>query len=95
MHFILVEMCGNRFLEALVGSLKKLTRRALEAIDDEPFYTQPSGQLYNLHPAGMHRPIVEAVLARDAEGAAKAMEEHVIEFGENLDNLERNYRKKN
>jgi GntR family transcriptional repressor for pyruvate dehydrogenase complex len=94
MHFILAEMCGNRFLEALVGSLMRLTKWALEAIDDDPSYMHPAGQLYQLHPAGMHRPVVEAVLAGDAEGAAKAMEKHIVEFGENLDNLERNYHKK-
>jgi GntR family transcriptional repressor for pyruvate dehydrogenase complex len=93
-HFILAEMCGNRFLEALVGSLMKLTRRALEAVEDDPSYMHPAGMIYSLHPAGMHRPIVEAVLARDPEAAAKAMEKHVIEFGENLNKLERNYRKK-
>ncbi|OGP53948.1 MAG: GntR family transcriptional regulator [Deltaproteobacteria bacterium RBG_13_52_11] len=94
MHFILAEMCGNRFLEALVGSLMKLTRRALEAVETDPSYMHSAELLYYLHPAGMHRPIVEAVLAGDPEAAAKAMENHVIEFGENLNKMEMNYRKK-
>jgi DNA-binding GntR family transcriptional regulator len=44
-HFILAEMCGNRFLEAIVGSLMDLTKRILEAIEVD----------VNTHPAGMHR----------------------------------------
>jgi len=85
MHFILAEMCGNRFLEALVGSLMGLTRKAVEAVEADPHY---------MHPAGMHRPIVEAILKRDAESAAKAMERHTIEFGENLIKMEKTYREK-
>jgi GntR family transcriptional regulator, transcriptional repressor for pyruvate dehydrogenase complex len=47
-----------------------------------------------IHPAGMHRPIVEAVLARNPEAAAAAMLHHAIEFGENLINLEKTFRQK-
>jgi DNA-binding FadR family transcriptional regulator len=93
-HFILAEMCGNRFLEALVGSLMKLTRQALKAIEDYNSFVHPVETLYYLHPTGMHRPIVEAVLAGNAELAADAMEKHIIEFGENLNKMEKNYRKK-
>jgi GntR family transcriptional regulator, transcriptional repressor for pyruvate dehydrogenase complex len=84
-HFILAEMCDNRFLEALVGSLMRLTRRAVEAVEANP---------HHMHPAGMHRPIVEAVLKRDAEAAAEAMEKHTIEFGEILIEMEKAYREK-
>jgi DNA-binding FadR family transcriptional regulator len=84
-HFILAEMCGNRFLEALVGSLMGLTRRVVEAIEADPQY---------MHPAGMHRPIVEAVLQGDAEAAAAAMQKHTIEFGEILIKTERAYHEK-
>jgi DNA-binding FadR family transcriptional regulator len=62
-----------------------LTRKAVEAVEADPHY---------MHPAGMHRPIVEAVLKRDAESAAKAMERHTIEFGENLIKMEKAYREK-
>jgi len=75
MHFILAEMCGNRFLEALVGSLMGLTRKAVEAVEADPHY---------MHPAGMHHPIVDAVLAKDSEGAAEAMRKNIFEFGETL-----------
>ena len=84
-HFIFAEMCGNRFLEAIVRSLMGLTRRIIQAVEPDPQY---------MHPAGMHRPIVEAVLARDPEAAAKAMEEHAIEFGEILIKMEKTYREK-
>jgi GntR family transcriptional regulator, transcriptional repressor for pyruvate dehydrogenase complex len=85
-HFILAEMCGNRFLEALVRSVVGLSKKIVETIDPANPQT--------LHPAGMHRPVVEAVLAGDAEGAAKAMEEHAIEFGQNLIGLEKTYRER-
>jgi GntR family transcriptional repressor for pyruvate dehydrogenase complex len=84
-HFILAEMCGNRFLEALVRSLMRLTRKAVEAVEADPYTT---------HPAGLHRPIVEAVLTRDSEAAAEAMEKHIIEFGETLMKVEKSYREK-
>jgi GntR family transcriptional repressor for pyruvate dehydrogenase complex len=84
-HIILAEMSGNRILEALVRSLMGLTRRAVEAAEADPRF---------MHPAGMHRPIVEAVLEGDAEAAASAMKKHSIEFGEILINMEKTYREK-
>ena len=85
MHIVLAEMCGNRFLEALERSLMRLTRKVVEEAGAEPQY---------MHPAGMHRPIVEAVLAGNAEAAAEAMRQHGIEFGENLIRMEKTSRKK-
>ncbi|MCX5810702.1 MAG: GntR family transcriptional regulator [Proteobacteria bacterium] len=89
-HFILAEMSGNRFLEALVRSLMGLIRVAVETIALE------SGEhdLFDLHPAGMHRPIVEAVIAGDAEAAASAAKEHATKYGENLGIMEKIYRGK-
>lgn len=85
-HFILAEMCGNRFLEGLVRSVMGLTRRTIEAAHpDQPPY---------LHPAGMHRPVIEAVLAKDPDGAAEAMRKHALDFGRRLVKMERSYRKK-
>jgi len=84
-HFILAEMCGNRFLEAIVRSLMSLTRRIVQAVDADP---------KNMHPAGMHRPIVEAVLKGDGEAGAEAMKIHTIEFGEILIKMEKAYREK-
>jgi DNA-binding FadR family transcriptional regulator len=62
-----------------------LTRRAVEAAEADPQY---------MHPAGMHRPIVEAVLAGNAEAAAAAMKKHGMEFGESLIRMEKTYREK-
>lgn len=84
-HFILAEMCGNHFYESLVKSLMGLTKKIVEVVDPDPRV---------MHPPGMHRPIVEAVLSGDPEKAAKAMEEHAIEFGKNLFKIEKSYRKK-
>ncbi len=37
-HFILAEMCGNRFFEALMRSLLKLTKKVIEAVNPDPDY---------------------------------------------------------
>jgi GntR family transcriptional repressor for pyruvate dehydrogenase complex len=47
-----------------------------------------------MHPAGMHRPIIDAVLARNPDAAAEAMRKHAIEFGENLNKMEEAFREK-
>jgi GntR family transcriptional repressor for pyruvate dehydrogenase complex len=82
-HLILAEMSGNHFLEAIDRGLMGLTKNVVEAIECFP----------RLHPAGMHRPIVEAVLAKDAEAAAEAMRKHSTEFGQILVEMEKDYRK--
>lgn len=84
-HYILAEMCGNRVLEALMKSVLGLSKAIVGAIEPYPV---------KLHPAGMHEPIVEAILACDPEAAAAAMEKHAIEFGENLIKMEKTFRKK-
>jgi GntR family transcriptional regulator, transcriptional repressor for pyruvate dehydrogenase complex len=82
-HYILAEMCGNRFFEALERSLMALTRRVIQAVNPlEPF----------IHPAGMHHPVVEAILSGNADMAVIEMKKHTIEFGENLIKMERTYR---
>jgi len=84
-HFILAEMCHNYFFEALVRSLIALTRKVIEEVRVENKF---------IHPAGMHRPVVEAVLTGDGDTAFNAMKKHVIEFGENLIKLEKTYYQK-
>jgi GntR family transcriptional repressor for pyruvate dehydrogenase complex len=84
-HYILAEVCGNHFLEALERSLMALTRRVVQAVGPEPLW---------MHPAGMHRPIVDAVLERKPDAAAEAMKKHAIEFGENLRKMEKAFREK-
>jgi DNA-binding FadR family transcriptional regulator len=82
-HFVLAEMCGNRFFEALVRSLMRVTRRVVEAV-------QP--KTLAMHPAGMHRPLVAAVLAGDPDTAAEEMRKHALEFGEKLIEMEEAFR---
>ena len=85
-HFVLAEMSGNRFLEAIVNSVIKLNASILEEMKPDP----PN----SIHPPGLHRPIIEAVLAGDPEAAAETMRDHAVLFYENLINLEKDYRKR-
>jgi DNA-binding FadR family transcriptional regulator len=84
-HFLLAEMCGNRFFEALIRSLMELTRRVIQVGDPD---------FHFIHPAGMHRPIAEAVLAGNPTKAAAAMKKHAIEFGKILLEKEKLFREK-
>lgn len=84
-HYIFAEMCGNRFLEALIVSVMRLTKQVVEAV-------KPDTQ--KLHPAGLHDAAVEAVLAGNPEAAAGEMEKHAIEFGRNLMKMEQEYHEK-
>lgn len=84
-HFILAEMCGNRLLEALVKSLMGLTRRFVAAV-------QPDFQ--SMHPSGLHRRVVEAVIAGDGAAAAEAMRIHSEEFGQILLNMQKEFRER-
>jgi len=85
-HFILAEMCGNRFFEALIRSFIELTLRVVQ-IAAEPDFPY-------VHPAGMHRPIVEAVLAGNSKKAALVMKKHATEFGKILMKMEKTFRKR-
>lgn len=84
-HLLLAQMCGNRFFEALVRSAMELTMKVIEAVRPDPMF---------IHPAGLHRPVVEAVLAGNPEAAAEAMRKHTAEFGETLIQMEATYRGK-
>ena len=84
-HHILAEMCGNRFLEAILRSSMKLTHKVIEVVSPNP---------YALHPAGLHIPIVKAVLSGDPDTAYTTMREHSIEFGQTLIKMEKTYREK-
>jgi DNA-binding FadR family transcriptional regulator len=82
-HFVLAEICGNRFLEALVKSLMRVTKKVIEAVNPNTL---------SMHPAGMHRPIVEAVIAGKPDEAVEAMRRHALEFGEVMIEMERAHR---
>jgi DNA-binding FadR family transcriptional regulator len=84
-HYILAEMCGNRFFEAIVRSAMKLTHTLIQMVNPDP---------YTMHPAGMHRPIVEAVVKGDPQASSMAMHRHTLEFGEILMKMEKAYREK-
>jgi GntR family transcriptional repressor for pyruvate dehydrogenase complex len=82
-HFTLAEICGNRFLEALVKSLMRVTRSVIEAVHPN---------ILSMHPAGMHRPIVEAVIAGKPDESAEAMRRHAMEFGKTMIEMEKAHR---
>ncbi|MFH0826023.1 MAG: FadR/GntR family transcriptional regulator [Pseudomonadota bacterium] len=82
-HVVLAEICGNRFLEALVRALLRVTRRVVQAAAPNSL---------SLHPAGMHRPIVDAVIAGRPEAAAEAMRKHALEFAHILIEMEQSFR---
>ena len=83
-HFVLAEMCGNRFFEAIIISVIKLNAMILEELKPHP--------PYSIHPPGLHHALVEAVLSGNPDAAADAMRNHAREFYENLMRLEREYR---
>jgi len=85
-HLIIAEMCGNHVFEALMRSLLGLTKKVVEAVNPDPDY---------VHPKGMHRAVVEAVVAGNSEAAAEAMKKHTIDFGENFIKMEKTYRERN
>jgi len=85
-HFILAQMCGNRFLEALMRSLLKLTKRVVEAVNPD---------VDTVHPRGMHGAVVEAVVTGNAEAAYEAMKKHTLAFGEYFIKMEKTYRERN
>jgi DNA-binding FadR family transcriptional regulator len=85
-HFVLAEMCGNRFFEAIINSVIKLNTMILEALKPHP--------PYSIHPPGFHLALVEAVLSGDPDAAADAMRNHARLFYENLMKLEREYRER-
>jgi len=85
-HFIFAEMCGNRFFEALMKSLLGLTKKVVEAVNPDPDY---------VHPKGMHRSVVDAVIAGDPDAAAGVMRKHTLDFGENFVKMEKTYRERN
>jgi GntR family transcriptional repressor for pyruvate dehydrogenase complex len=84
-HLILAEMCGNRFLEAIVRSVIGLSKTVVETVEPSP---------ESLHPAGLHDAVVKAVLTGNGKGAAVAMEKHAVDFGKRLMKMEKAFRKK-
>jgi DNA-binding FadR family transcriptional regulator len=84
-HRVLAEICGNRFLEAIVKSMLRLTREVVEAV--EPDHEK-------LHAPGEHRRIIDAVIHGNSAAAAGAMAEHLSDFSDRLFDMEKVYREK-
>lgn len=83
-HLTLLEMSGNYLFEAIVNSMVSLTHRIVAAIEPEDHNS--------LHPVGEHDPIVEAVLARDPDRAAREMRFHLETFFNRMKDLDQAYR---
>jgi DNA-binding FadR family transcriptional regulator len=82
-HLILAEMCGNRFFEGFARSMMAVLRKVAVAVKAD-----------YIHPEGAHRPIVEAVLAKNSVDAQEAMRRHAVEFGKALLRMDKEYRQK-
>jgi len=83
-HYILAEICGNRFLEAILKSVLGLNTEIVNEVKPEPF---------EVHPLETHNAIVAAVLSGDENAAKEAMTRHTLEFGKNLLKMEESYRR--
>jgi len=82
-HYLLAELSGNRFYQAIVSPILRLTQEMVVAVKP--------GQTV-IHEHAEHEAIVRAVSAGRAEDAAGAMREHVARIGQGLVRLEQAYR---
>ena len=83
-HHLLAEMSGNRVLQAIASSLFRLTGEVILEV-------KPVEEV--IHRQEEHAEIVRAVLARDPNAAAAAMQRHLESMGK-LVKLEGIYRRK-
>ena len=84
-HHILAEMSANRLLQAIAGSLQRLTGEVILEV-------KPVKEV--IHREEEHAEIVRAVLNKDADTAAVAMKRHLESMGKKLINLEGLYRER-
>lgn len=82
-HFVLAEICGNRCLEAITKSLLLLLRQ--NALTFQP----PTDEI---HPAGLHDKLIQAVVDGDEDRAEAEMRAHLIDFGYRVAEAERKYK---
>lgn len=85
LHYLIAELTGNRFLEAIIKSLAILVREVTKDL-------QPSFHPDKVHPAGMHDELLRAFLDRNDEAVFKAMHDHLHEFRDRLIAAEENFR---
>jgi len=84
-HQILAEMSGNRLLQAVATSLFRLTGEMILEV-------KPVKKV--IHRPEEHAEIVAAILDRQPDAAAAAMQRHLNQMGERLARLEDIYRKR-
>lgn len=82
-HYLLADMCNNRFLTAIDKSLIQLVANITHQFKPDTD---------KIHPAGLHQSIVDAVIAHDEVAAEKAMRAHLTEFISLLQGIEEEYR---
>ncbi|GGZ02735.1 MULTISPECIES: FadR/GntR family transcriptional regulator [Shewanella] len=82
-HCLLADMCGNRFLAAISKSLLQLVGEINEVLDTDTDL---------IHPIGLHKEIVDAVIANDQDKAEQAMRNHLTEFLGILQKIEQDFR---
>lgn len=82
-HYLLADMCNNRFLTAIDKSL-------IQLVGSISSHFQPDTD--KIHPPGMHHSIIDAVIAGDEAGAEQAMRAHLLDFLVLLDGIEDEYR---
>ena len=85
-HCVLAEVCGNSFYEIMVNSLIAITHEII-------LNTFEEGDPI-LHGEGQHDRIVQTVLDKDPEGAAREMTDHLKKFAEAFIELDRRYKQK-
>ena len=83
--YVLIEMCGNRFYQAMLEPLIRLTQEIVLVVKPKPTI---------IHDPREHRVIVEAVLAGNGQTAADAMRRHIENVGRSLIGLEESYRRR-
>jgi DNA-binding FadR family transcriptional regulator len=84
-HHVIAESCRNHFYEAISKSMLRLTFEVVEAVNPD------HGAL---HMPGEHKPIIDAILKKDAEAACSAMKTHMKKFCKSLLEMETAYRQR-
>jgi DNA-binding GntR family transcriptional regulator len=78
LHQCITELAGNEMLVEVLSSLRVQTKRFI--VFTKLFQSDAATEV------AAHKPVVEAILAGDAEGAAQAMRDHILESGQLLVN---------
>ncbi len=82
-HYLLADMCNNRFMTAIDKSL-------IQLVGSISSQFQPDTD--KIHPPGMHNLLISAVIAGDQVAAESEMRKHLSEFLSLLEQIEYDYR---